>query len=101
MCIRDRSFTNKDSLTIVKKVGEGNVYASKSMNTDHKRKTYAFQAIAAGVENMIFTHSGESKTYTVTLTVTQYHLSACFWPCLLYTSPSPRDLSTSRMPSSA
>ena len=26
---------------------------------------------------------------------------ALFWPCLLYTSPSPRDLSTSRMPSSA
>ena len=24
-----------------------------------------------------------------------------FWDCLLYTSPSPRDLSTSRMPSSA
>ena len=24
-----------------------------------------------------------------------------FWCCLLYTSPSPRDLSTSRMPSSA
>ena len=24
-----------------------------------------------------------------------------FTPCLLYTSPSPRDLSTSRMPSSA
>ena len=23
------------------------------------------------------------------------------WTCLLYTSPSPRDLSTSRMPSSA
>ncbi len=27
--------------------------------------------------------------------------SANFWLCLLYTSPSPRDLSTSRMPSSA
>ena len=27
--------------------------------------------------------------------------SARAWPCLLYTSPSPRDLSTSRMPSSA
>ena len=26
---------------------------------------------------------------------------ALFTPCLLYTSPSPRDLSTSRMPSSA
>ena len=25
----------------------------------------------------------------------------CQWTCLLYTSPSPRDLSTSRMPSSA
>ena len=25
----------------------------------------------------------------------------CVYPCLLYTSPSPRDLSTSRMPSSA
>ena len=28
-------------------------------------------------------------------------LIADFWTCLLYTSPSPRDLSTSRMPSSA
>jgi len=28
-------------------------------------------------------------------------LFAAFWICLLYTSPSPRDLSTSRMPSSA
>ena len=27
--------------------------------------------------------------------------SQCSWSCLLYTSPSPRDLSTSRMPSSA
>jgi len=26
---------------------------------------------------------------------------ALLWSCLLYTSPSPRDLSTSRMPSSA
>ena len=30
---------------------------------------------------------------------TQYFLQVC--DCLLYTSPSPRDLSTSRMPSSA
>ena len=29
-------------------------------------------------------------------------LTSCdLWSCLLYTSPSPRDLSTSRMPSSA
>ena len=30
-----------------------------------------------------------------------YWLSSNEYPCLLYTSPSPRDLSTSRMPSSA
>ena len=30
-----------------------------------------------------------------------YPLQACLYICLLYTSPSPRDLSTSRMPSSA
>ena len=28
-------------------------------------------------------------------------LAPTIWACLLYTSPSPRDLSTSRMPSSA
>ena len=30
-----------------------------------------------------------------------YECGAVVLPCLLYTSPSPRDLSTSRMPSSA
>ena len=30
-----------------------------------------------------------------------YVTTSMFEPCLLYTSPSPRDLSTSRMPSSA
>ena len=32
---------------------------------------------------------------------TAKHVDFPFWHCLLYTSPSPRDLSTSRMPSSA
>ena len=31
----------------------------------------------------------------------QEAMTAWCWGCLLYTSPSPRDLSTSRMPSSA
>ena len=30
-----------------------------------------------------------------------FHKNSKDYPCLLYTSPSPRDLSTSRMPSSA
>ena len=33
--------------------------------------------------------------------ITVYAFSTENWTCLLYTSPSPRDLSTSRMPSSA
>ena len=31
----------------------------------------------------------------------KFGIGAGYFPCLLYTSPSPRDLSTSRMPSSA
>ena len=31
----------------------------------------------------------------------RYEQFGQYWSCLLYTSPSPRDLSTSRMPSSA
>ena len=34
-------------------------------------------------------------------TAFQYHYQVIVRACLLYTSPSPRDLSTSRMPSSA
>ena len=40
--------------------------------------------------------------YTIThILLARYRLSANGQRCLLYTSPSPRDLSTSRMPSSA
>ena len=42
----------------------------------------------------------EDETVTQNLILTGYKLcNSC--SCLLYTSPSPRDLSTSRMPSSA
>ena len=33
--------------------------------------------------------------------ITYFKKWTYLWTCLLYTSPSPRDLSTSRMPSSA
>ena len=35
------------------------------------------------------------------VTISNLHRQVMFTSCLLYTSPSPRDLSTSRMPSSA
>ena len=46
-----------------------------------------------------------SKTYPMTLILpslySELEKPALTYICLLYTSPSPRDLSTSRMPSSA
>ena len=44
----------------------------------------------------------ESSTTPLTVTLSyRDHQGDLGWSCLLYTSPSPRDLSTSRMPSSA
>jgi len=45
----------------------------------------------------LFAGSVEQQSALLTAAVR----AGCQWVCLLYTSPSPRDLSTSRMPSSA
>ena len=55
------------------------------------------QNVAAGVYNTDAVNVGQLKKSEGTLT----NLGLNFMGCLLYTSPSPRDLSTSRMPSSA
>ena len=52
----------------------------------------------------LFVSPGQMDPITKVYTEGNYHLlddSPCIDTCLLYTSPSPRDLSTSRMPSSA
>ena len=53
----------------------------------HERLTYARPTVLAATEDPQGTRV--------------LNLFARDWTCLLYTSPSPRDLSTSRMPSSA
>ena len=63
----------------VVKVYPGNVTAVKGINLN----------IADGEFMVLVGPSGCGKSTTLRMT------------CLLYTSPSPRDLSTSRMPSSA
>ena len=55
----------------------------------------------------LFDFRGQNRAYAVAEYGTTYpkngwaEQSDYEWFCLLYTSPSPRDLSTSRMPSSA
>ena len=66
----------------------------KVINVNHKA-THSGSELGFGVKTLI------SATVLI---CTLYKLSPCFillLGCLLYTSPSPRDLSTSRMPSSA
>ena len=50
-----------------------------------------------------YDEQGERKFNPLEVRVPRIEFVSCwdFYPCLLYTSPSPRDLSTSRMPSSA
>ena len=45
--------------------------------------------------------NGNDRAVELTDAKVAAHSKAIFHVCLLYTSPSPRDLSTSRMPSSA
>ena len=55
-----------------------------------------FRCFAAGMD----TQSG-TQLFDFATDFENALASALFYTCLLYTSPSPRDLSTSRMPSSA
>jgi len=70
----------------------------------------AIQALMRGVfdreqHQVLLGVTGSGKTYTMAKVIEQSNRPALVMAhnktCLLYTSPSPRDLSTSRMPSSA
>ena len=52
-------------------------------------------------ELSLFDGGWQSNTTKSRLNALCYEFATGFGVCLLYTSPSPRDLSTSRMPSSA
>ena len=61
-------------------------------------KIISFKGIKQGIENTNYLLRSKNKKFILTIfekRVSQNEI------CLLYTSPSPRDLSTSRMPSSA
>ena len=67
-------------------------------------------AVALGTAANGFAKSAQGFTLLIPSLMTAITIVGCMYtlslvmktiPCLLYTSPSPRDLSTSRMPSSA
>ena len=75
-------------------------------------RTHAFILVSGSIERHTKTHEGRIVTQhsapgtllslSALVKPWEYHSSAhALEACLLYTSPSPRDLSTSRMPSSA
>eukprot|EP00831_Metopus_contortus_P038842 TRINITY_DN30478_c0_g2_i1.p1 TRINITY_DN30478_c0_g2~~TRINITY_DN30478_c0_g2_i1.p1 ORF type:complete len:106 (+),score=41.04 TRINITY_DN30478_c0_g2_i1:108-425(+) len=55
----------------------------------------------AGIKKIFLLISGERVEDVIEDIEEEFAISGSNKPCLLYTSPSPRDLSTSRMPSSA
>ena len=61
------------------------------------QQTHAFSA-HADVEDRVMDSGDLEKEKGITILAKN---TTVFYNCLLYTSPSPRDLSTSRMPSSA
>jgi len=58
-----------------------------------------FWAVAAVLYLTVY--SGDRLAFVALFTMAAIFLILAIGACLLYTSPSPRDLSTSRMPSSA
>ena len=82
--------------------GSATVYVSGGVppymylwNTTPIQTTQMATNLPAGTYSVLITDSGGNSLSPVNITVSE------FVACLLYTSPSPRDLSTSRMPSSA
>ena len=68
------------------------------------RADYKHNAKYRGIKSEENAHAHILNTFigqSVTIPVREKKLLLGTWHCLLYTSPSPRDLSTSRMPSSA
>ena len=75
----------------IKKINERFVFNNEELSDDELASL--FEEIEAANEN-------NPITFFEILT-TAYFLKASQYPCLLYTSPSPRDRTRSRMPSSA
>ena len=88
----DRGFLE----SLLEQIDKGRTLSLKQKQTLGKVLARNDKAAQEIHESWATTYQNEYKPQAVVLA--KYHLRQ---PCLLYTSPSPRDLSTSRMPSSA
>ena len=79
------------------------VVGAEAFHSGHRAKSYRIQE--DGRASVTFETATDTVTETADLVIAadgiHSAIRAQMYPCLLYTSPSPRDLSTSRMPSSA
>ena len=89
---------------------DGTLDYTKTVAADGATDTLTYNTAGQKVSEIIVAANGDKTTNTFDaasgkLTQATVDTSATsttkYWTCLLYTSPSPRDLSTSRMPSSA
>jgi len=69
--------------------GRGSAEEARELLASRKPSLILMDIGLPGMDGLDFTRELKSRSKTSAI------------PCLLYTSPSPRDLSTSRMPSSA
>ena len=86
------------------KIFKNTISASVFYDTDAQSpcatiKNVAIEKIKAGAPNALLIYGGQKNAYTDH--GLRFDKDNSILSCLLYTSPSPRDLSTSRMPSSA
>ena len=80
------------ALPIMQEQGHGRIINTISRNAEtNVQRTSAYAAAKAGIWSASRVAANENRDQDILINMI----------CLLYTSPSPRDLSTSRMPSSA
>ena len=83
---------------IMLKAEEKGISAEQHISEMRKFHEADFKDFYIGVDNYYTTHSEENRDFSELI---YNRLSANGHICLLYTSPSPRDATLSRMPSSA
>ena len=114
--IIDNETNNPLSDVIVRTVSNSQVFgnrvlysSSDKFSISDENGEFFLDGLCPDEDSLVFSRIGYRDSlisldvdfWTVSLTETSVELENVLISCLLYTSPSPRDLSTSRMPSSA